>query len=145
MYDREIVLRFFAINEFRQSYTPTIVDFLDDAMYRIYEIPEAKLQLLKAELEKALKNIIEVFGGAPFSRSYFNSGAYRHNNVLFELLTFAFMKAPSIALKKEQTKEAFEKYFKNSNNSFLETDNAYTKEGFHARFESIENLIKEIK
>ena len=72
MYDREIVLRFIALQEYRLQYSPTMVEFLDESMTKLYDIPTNRIDNFKNLLEKILKNIIEVFGESPFSRSYFS-------------------------------------------------------------------------
>ena len=145
MYGREIVLRFIALQEFRLEYTPSVVEFLDESMEKLYGIPEHKIPILKNLLEDILAKIISVFGEAPFSRSYFNnSNTYRHNNILFELITYAFSKNSRLVLNKEMTRNKFVDFFSKQPTAFWDTDSAYSKEGLFNRFESIEKLIKDI-
>lgn len=145
MYDREIVLRFIALQEYRLQYSPTMVDFLDESMRNLCDIPIHRVESHTTKLKTVIENIIETFGEPPYSRSYFgDTKIYKHNNVLFELLTYAFSKNSHLIQKKELTKTKFIEFFKHQSSTFWETEIAYSKEGLTNRFESIERLIKDI-
>lgn len=147
MYDRETVLRFIAFQEFRLGYAPTIVEFLDESMTKLYDIPRQRLENYKQQLEIILADVISVFGEPPFSRSFFKitNTAYRHNNIIFELITYAFSKNNRLVQQKELTKAKFIEFFTNRVPKFWDIETAYSQEGLFQRFESIEKLIKDIR
>ncbi|HNQ69056.1 MAG TPA: DUF262 domain-containing protein [Bacteroidales bacterium] len=152
MEDRELALRFltFQISNYSE-YKPTIVDFLDKSMYKLYDIPNARLQLFSDELENIFNFLFSIYGENCFSRSLFDdSKRIVHNNIIFELLTYGVSK-----LKKEQRdaimkspetfKQEIANYFGKKEDSFWEYDVAYTQEKLRKRFEEIEMLFKKLK
>jgi hypothetical protein len=152
MYDRETVLRFIAFQRkpFKE-YSPSIVDFLDDAMYDIYNIPEHGLKSYERDLEHILHTLFSVFGEPCFSRNIINdTPTYKHNSILFELLTYGFSKLrlserEKVLGNKKQIKKAIIDFFKNQNDRFWDTNYANSQEGLRNRFESIERLMNELK
>ncbi len=152
MYDREIVLRFIAFQ--RKSflqYSPSIVDFLDDAMYDIYNIPETKLSDLSIKLKNCVENSNFFFDNSCFSRNIIldKGNTYIHNNIIFELLTYGFSKIEQNninLLKRNKTKvrEQIISFFKNQGARFWEHDYAYSQEGLIKRFQDIEKLINDL-
>lgn len=155
MYDREIVLRYVAFQEKNyKTYTPSIVDFLDDVMIHFLEMPSNQYEKYKQQLFKVLTLLFEIFGVPCFSRSCFDKkGAfYIHNNIIFELLTYGFsliindiqnigmaqkniMKKEIITFFEEQTKKI---------SYFWEEDYAYSKKGLQERFDNMEIFIKNL-
>lgn len=151
MLDRELVLRFLSFQIFNYTeYKPTIVEFLDNVMNRLYEVPLNKLQFYELELEHIINTLFKVFDENCFSRSLFEeSKKYGHNNILYELLTYGL----SLLSKEERNnlvhqesnfKNEIISHFKNKEENFWEYENAYTLENLKKRFEEIELLFKKI-
>lgn len=147
MYDREIVLRFltFKIRSYRE-YSPSISEYLDETMTKLYDDPQLRLDEYKNDFKRVLNDIHEVFEEPPFSRSYYKlSASYVHNNIIFELLTYAFSKNKKLATDKPASKQLFINYFKNCPSEFWESEQAYSQSGLFKRFEDIERLISNVK
>lgn len=152
MYDRETVLRFIAFQrKSYKSYSPTIVEFLDDAMYDIYNIPEHGLVTYEQDLESIVVTLFAIFGEPCFSRNIINDTAtYLHNSIIFELLTYGLSKFNStersgLITNRNKSKTIIINFFKNPNERFWDTDYANTQEGLRNRFEGIERLMNELK
>jgi Protein of unknown function DUF262 len=152
MYDRETVLRFIAFQRKPfKNYSPTIVEFLDDAMYDIYDIPEHGLSDYEKDLEDILNTLFTVFGEPCFSRNIINdTSTYTHNSIIFELLTYGlsklrFSEREKLTINKEQVKITIVNFFKNQNDRFWDIDYANSQEGLRNRFEGIELLMNELK
>lgn len=150
MEDRETVLRFMAFQ--RTSYTlyqPTIVDFLDNAMTDIYDIPNHSREMYCDELKEIIECISFIWEEYPFSRARFtiDKRSFSHNNILFELLTYGFSKISKehrIQLKKNNAKfkKGMDEYFITRPDHYWEYDFAYSQENLKTRFKEIENIIK---
>ncbi len=152
MYDREVVLRFIAFQRFHyREYKPSIVEFLDETMTEIYDIPEVILSQYEKDLETILSFINDIMGEPCYSKNYFldNQKMYTHNNRIFELLTYGFSKIASpvrlkMLEKKNETKHQIIDFFKNQSSDFWDRDYAYTQEGLERRFVEIEALIAKL-
>ena len=148
MYDREIILRFITFKRHPyRTYMPSMSDFLDDAMEDLYDIPKQKLGEYVEELQKITFDIYDTFGEAAFSRSVFDDSKtiYKHNNILFELLTYAFSKNRQLSLQKEESRSLFKSFFQEKPSSYWDNEQAYSQSGLIRRFEDIEKLISKIK
>lgn len=153
MYDRETVLRFIAFQRRTyKTYSPTIVEFLDEAMYDIYKIPELGLKNYEQDLESIVTTLFAIFGQPCFSRNIINDtdSYYLHNSIIFELLTYGLSKynlreREKLITNKNKSKIIIFNFFKNSNERFWDTDYANTQEGLRNRFEGIERLMNELK
>jgi hypothetical protein len=147
MYDREVVLRFLAFKtRGYREYSPSMPDFLDDSIVHLYDEPQHKIEEYKKEFQKIIGDIHDTFGGAAFSRSVFEgTQTYKHNNILFELLTYAYSKNRKLGEQKENTKIQLETFFQNRPSFYWDNEQAYSQSGLLARFEEIEKFIATIK
>ena len=156
MYDREVALRYIAFQRTHyKKYSPSIVDFLDNAMTDIYNIPAIQQEQYKKELKDTLALITEIFGEPCFSRSFFEKekSTYIHNNIIFELLTCGLntineQQKQSILRNKNSIKKQLENFFiklSRQNNRFWNYDYAYSKGGLQKRFEAFDKIMKSIK
>lgn len=151
MEDRETVLRFisFQISSYTE-YSPTIVDFLDTSMTKIYEVSAFKQNLYEKELENIFSIVLEVLGEKAFSRALFDdSRSYGLNNIMFELITYGISIVPNDKRKKlsepsTNFKQTIINHFSDKKDSFWEYENAYTRENLRKRFEEIELMIRKI-
>lgn len=151
MEDREMVLRFmaFQISSYTE-YSPTIVDFLDTSMTKIYEVSNFKQKLYEEELENIFNVINETLGDKAFSRSLFDeSRSFGLNNIMFELITYAISIIPKDKRKKltepsKNFKQIISNHFAEKKDNYWEYENAYTRENLRKRFEEIEIMIKKI-
>jgi hypothetical protein len=151
MEDREVALRFIAFQISRYSeYRPTIVDFLDAGMTKIYDIPVVTQRLYEQELETIFDVISGTLGDKAFSRSLFDdSRTYGHNNIMFELITYGISILSKEKRKKivEQTtnfKQIISSYFSEKKDSFWDYEIAYAQDSLRKRFEEIEILFKKL-
>lgn len=151
MEDRETALRFIAFQISRFSeYRPTIVDFLDTSMTKIYDIPAVKRQLYEQELESIFQVTEATLGKQAFSRGLFdNSRGYGHNSIMFELITYGFSiisqeKRSRILRDGMDLKSIISKHFELQKDSFWDYEIAYSQESLRKRFEDIEVLFKRL-
>jgi len=151
MEDRELVLRFMAFQIYSFSeYSPTIVDFLDAAMTKIYEVSNFKQKAYEQELENIFSVISKTLGEKAFSRSLFDdSRSFGLNNIMFELITYAVSIVPNDKRNKLldpsiSFKAVISNHFSKKEASYWEYENAYTRDNLKKRFEEIELLIKNI-
>lgn len=149
MWDREIALRFIAFQQKKYfEFKLGIVNFLDEAMTEIYDIPAHKRNFYKQDLADCLKILTEVLGEKTFSRAMFDeSRVYNHNNIIFELLTYMISILPTearakILSNKSHFASAIRTHFANQPAKFWDGEYAYTIEGVTKRFEGIEKFIK---
>ncbi len=151
MYDRETALRYIAFQ--RKSYieySPSIVEYLDEAITDIYDIPQHQIDLYEKDLKAILDCLYGIFEEPCFSRSILNNeNSYIHNNILFELMTYSFSKlTPSnrkkLLVRKDHSKQKIVDFFKTRRNRFWDNDYAYSQEGLIKRFTEIEELMKEM-
>ncbi len=147
MYDREIVLRFLSFQiENYHNYSPAEMPlFLDEMMYRLYDIPKNRLDQYGADLKQILTNIHIAFNNnPPFSRTLLNDKRnYIHNNILFELLTYAFSKRANL-FQVANISEKFISFFKEKTDEYWENEQAYSQAGLIARFQGIERFISQL-
>ena len=151
MEDREMVLRFIAFQVYSYTeYSPTIVEFLDAAMTKIYEIQGYKQKVYEQELENIFSLLSETLGDKAFSRSLFDdTRSYGLNNIIYELLTYGVSLVPKEKRGKlidpaTNFKQIISTHFSEKKDSYWEYENAYTKENLRRRFEEIEIIIKKI-
>lgn len=152
MDDRELVLRFlsFQITNYSE-YKPSIVDFLDNAMTKLYDTPKVRQQLYTLELESIFKTIYSIFGDNCFSRSIFDdSKKFGHNNIIFELLTYGLSlldkeRRNKITSKETDFREIIISHFKEKDDNFWDYENAYTQENLKKRFAEIEQIFKNLR
>jgi hypothetical protein len=151
MDDREVILRFFAFQISKYSeYSPSIVEFLDLAMTKMYEIPKVKQQLYIKELEEIFNILFTNLGVNAFSRSLFDdTRKYGHNNIMFELLTYGVSIIPKdkrkvISTSNNSFKQSIILHFSEKKDGYWDYENAYTQENLRKRFEEIEILFKRI-
>ncbi len=151
MYDREVVLRFITFqNRHYTDYRPSIVEYLDETITCIYDIPQHSLNDYEKDLERICSGLHSIIEEPCFSRSVFNdSKSYIHNNILFEVLTYGFSKIriedfPKLLKKKAEIKSELIEYFRNQNVQFWDRDFAYSKEGLEKRFKEMEVFISKI-
>ncbi len=151
MEDRENVLRFVAFQlKGYADFKPSIVEFLDAAMTKMYEMPASKQTLFKEEFESILNCLVTIFDMAPFSRSLFDQErkAYVHNNIMFELLTFGIAKVPierrATFASRVDVKETILSHFKSRHARFWDYEDAYSSDGLRRRFQDIESLIRSL-
>lgn len=151
MEDRELVLRFIAFQETRYTeYTPNIVDFLDNAMIHLYDIPSVKRILYEKEMQNIFSIISATLGEKAFCRSLFDSTkSYPLNTIMYELITYSISLIPGekrnkLLQQKNLFKQSASDYFAQKKTDFWEYENAYTKENLIKRFQEIEELTKNI-
>lgn len=151
MEDRELILRFCAFQISRYSeYTPTIVEFLDTAMTKMYSVPSYKQQFYIQELEDIFNILYLTLGVNAFSRSLFDdSRKYGHNNVMFELLTYGVSIVPKEKRKiitdpKSNFRQIVIDHFSSKRDGFWEYESTYSQENLRKRFEEIELLFKKL-
>lgn len=151
MEDREVALRFVAFKRTRYSdYKPDMVQFLDTAMTDIYNTTANTRLLYKEEFRQILETITTIFGEEPFGRALFDPiRPYRHNNTIFELLTFAFSIISASDREKmlisKTVAQRFKDFFSGQPSRFWETEFAYSKDGLQKRFQSMEEFVQQLK
>ncbi len=156
MYDREVVLRYLVFQEKNYKlYSPNIVDYLDDGMTNLYNVPQYQFNNYKQIFKETSTFLKAIFGEACFSRNSMenNKQGYSHNNIIFELLTYGFSKIDEkCKLKLMRNKKALKNkiifFFKKQseeNKRFWNYDYAYSKAGLQQRFSNMDKFISEIK
>jgi hypothetical protein len=152
MDDREAALRFVAFKRTRYSdYKPDMIQFLDTAMTDIYNTTATIRLLYKEEFRQILETIATIFGEEPFGRALFDPNrTYRHNNTIFELLTFAFsiintLDREKMLISKTVVAQRFKDFFSKQPSRFWEADFAYSKDGLQKRFQDMEEFVQQLK
>lgn len=155
MEDEEYALRYLAFRIIGYNqYTPSITEFLDEAMTKLNteEVTEKILETYEADFGEALFTINHVFGGVAFKRIAFGDTKDTFTNPLYEIMVYAFsvitqqqrehlMKNVNKSKVLRETRKLIEnKEFAES----IENDKAYTKHSVKTRFEIFENHIKKL-
>lgn len=149
MLDRELVLRFLTFQIFNYTeYKPTIVEFLDESMYALYNLPSHKSLYYENDLESILIFLYSILGENCFSKSLFDlNKKNQHSNILFELLTYgtsllSIKRRDEILARPEEFKSDIFSHFQSKDEGFWEYEFAYTAENLKKRFEEIEILFR---
>jgi len=93
MRDVEIVVRYFAFNNFFESYTGNLKDFLDktcELLNKKWPAEEGQIALQASELNEAINTTFEIFGRNAFNK--YSKGSYSgiFNRPVFDIMTFYF-------------------------------------------------------
>lgn len=152
MEDRELALRYVAFRMTRYTeYKPSIVEFLDNAMTKLYTYPTNKLDIFAVEFGRALHIINMIFGEVSFTRNMFDdTKKWSFYNVLFEIWIYAVSDLDenecSRLIEQKNRVKKLTKDLIQQNDFERAIDNAYayTIESVKIRFSKIESLIKDV-
>jgi hypothetical protein len=154
MEDREQALRYIAFrNQHFLRYKPEMMDYLDEAMTRIYDIHSDLLSRYKQDLSDALELLRVIF---PDSENVFNKTAFGvkdrnhvHNSAVFEILTVCLSELTIEEKEKIRNNPSSIRQILqglNQNEQFLnaiDPTNAWTKTSVEERFKTLTKLFKE--
>jgi hypothetical protein len=125
------------------DYRPTITEFLDEAMTKIYRVSDDNLKIFLHDFGEALFFIHKIFNSTAFKKSMFGLDNDKFTNILFEILTHSFSLLSDaqreLILKKKITYEASIKSL-GQNEKFLrsiDSDYAYSIDSVKVRFKTI--------
>ncbi len=150
MDDGELALRYVAFRIIPyENYSPTMTEFLDEAMTKIYRVAKEDLDKYKIDFIAALDTINTIFGENAFKKSMLGLSETKEVliNNLFETWIHAFaiiseeqrkllIQRNLIVIRETKALIKNEKY-----RNAIETENAYTKENLKFRFLTVKNLI----
>ena len=113
MRDVEIVVRYFAFNNFFENYTGNLKDFLDktcELLNKKWIADRDQIISQANELDEAIKITFEIFGMNAFNK--FSKGSYSgiFNRPVFDIMTFYFS-MPEIREVSRKNKESIVKKF----------------------------------
>jgi len=148
MEDREIVLRYLAFRLTKyENYSPSMTEFLDDAMTKLYRISANDLERYKYDFEQSLTVMNEIFGQDAYRKRMYGLPEENFINNLFEAWTYIFAilndeNRRKVLSKKNKIKEMVkllindEKYINS-----IDAKSPYTKENLRYRFNKINQFI----
>lgn len=150
MDDRELALRYLAFRIIPyENYRPTITEFLDEAMTKIYRVSDDNLKIYLHDFGEALFSIDRILEIDAFKKSMFGINNDKFTNILFEILTYSFsilndVQREYLLKKKLLFINSIKKL--NINEKFLRSidpDYAYSIESVKIRFKTMNNFIVE--
>jgi hypothetical protein len=150
MDDRELALRYLAFRIIPYvDYRPTITEFLDDAMTKIYRVSEDKLKIYLHDFGEALFAIDRIFNSSAYRKSMFGVDNDKFTNILFEILTHNFSlltdNQREILINK---KINFETHIKKLGNNekfmrAIDPEYAYSIDSVKLRFKTLNDTISD--
>lgn len=155
MLDREIVLRYlaFRVTHFSE-YQPPMKDYLNEAMSKLYKVPEEKIEEYKKTFIDSLKTLHRIFGAVVFSRNMYISlerRKYPFNNVLFEIWISAVADLSNEERKelinhKRELKQQFSDLIVSDGNfdKSIDNESANTAGSVLIRFKGVKKIIKSV-
>lgn len=148
MQDKELILRHLAFRLHPyETYKPSMISFLNDAMWELNRLPREKLEQLKNEFISSLETSYQLFGQHVFSKTLINPKAKPTlNRGLFEVLTVLTAEMPGekreklLSYKKEFL-EDFKTLLKNRTFDRYITSSTTGSTPVKERFREVKKLI----